>query len=251
MRTCMVIQPFDGGEFDKRFRDVFTPAIQKAGMKPYRVDEDPTTTVIIDRIENIIRDADACLADISIPNANVWYEVGYAFAARKDVVMVCKKGVTLPFDVRHRAIIHYVQDSPTDFKQLQSDITQRLLAFDKVEKAIEEITQVKPSYGLNPHETVTLIILMEDSLASSDGIPGYQLARDMEKAGFTKAGAAMGMQGLIKKKFATKSQVKNNFDDPYDCYAITELGIEWCLNNQDRINTQYEEPTQGDDDIPF
>jgi hypothetical protein len=38
MARCFVIQPFDrGGPYDKRYRDVLTPAIQEAGLEPYRV----------------------------------------------------------------------------------------------------------------------------------------------------------------------------------------------------------------------
>ena len=36
-----MIQPFDGARFDKRFADVFSPAIEAAKMEPYRVDRDP------------------------------------------------------------------------------------------------------------------------------------------------------------------------------------------------------------------
>lgn len=41
MSTCFVIQPFDGGPFDKRYDDVIAPAIVAAGLEPYRVDRDP------------------------------------------------------------------------------------------------------------------------------------------------------------------------------------------------------------------
>ena len=38
MGRCFVIQPFDQGPFDKRYDDVFAPAICDAGLEPYRVD---------------------------------------------------------------------------------------------------------------------------------------------------------------------------------------------------------------------
>ena len=40
MPTCFVIQPFST-KFDKRFRDVYKPALEKAGLNPYRVDQAP------------------------------------------------------------------------------------------------------------------------------------------------------------------------------------------------------------------
>jgi hypothetical protein len=45
MPRCFVIQPFDKGPYDKRYKDVQVPAITDAGLEPYRVDEDPSVTV--------------------------------------------------------------------------------------------------------------------------------------------------------------------------------------------------------------
>lgn len=33
MPICFVIQPFDSGRFDKRFDDVYKPAIEAAGLE--------------------------------------------------------------------------------------------------------------------------------------------------------------------------------------------------------------------------
>ncbi len=89
MTTCFVIQPFDGGKFDKRFSGVYKPAIEQAGLEAYRVDSDPGVSVPIESIEKGIRQATICLADISTDNPNVWYELGFAFASKRPVVMVC------------------------------------------------------------------------------------------------------------------------------------------------------------------
>ena len=51
MQTCFVIQPFDGGRFDKRYDDVYAPAIRDAGLEPYRADRDVKAEVLIDAIE--------------------------------------------------------------------------------------------------------------------------------------------------------------------------------------------------------
>lgn len=91
MATCFVIQPFDSGKFDKRFHDIYKPAIEAAGLEAYRVDQDPGVQVPIDSIEKGIRQAAVCLADITADNPNVWYELGFAYAAGKPVVMVCSE----------------------------------------------------------------------------------------------------------------------------------------------------------------
>jgi len=84
---CFVIQPFDdGGKFDKRYEEVYKKAIDKAGIEAYRIDKDPSTRNI--EIEEKIASSKICFADITEDNPNVWYELGYAFARGKDVVMV-------------------------------------------------------------------------------------------------------------------------------------------------------------------
>lgn len=128
MPRCFVIQPFDeGGPYDKRYRDVLLPAIKDAGLDAYRVDEDPSSSVLIDDIENNIRSSEICLADITPDNPNIWYEVGFAFANNRPVVMICAKPRPKdpPFDVRHRHLIYYKQDSPSDFAKLKADVTER------------------------------------------------------------------------------------------------------------------------------
>ena len=87
--TCFVVQPFDKGRFDKRFEDTFEPALVDAGLEPYRIDKDPSLDVLIDAIEEGIREAAVVLADVTTNNPNVWYELGYAYAARKPVILLC------------------------------------------------------------------------------------------------------------------------------------------------------------------
>ncbi len=130
MPRCFVIQRFDKGAYDKRYRDVLVPAIELAGLEAYRVDEDPGSTVVIEDIEKGIRESAICLADITPDNPNVWYEVGFALANGKPVVLICakKRPTRFPFDVHHRQVIQYSLDSPRDFEELKGQIASRLKA---------------------------------------------------------------------------------------------------------------------------
>jgi hypothetical protein len=126
-----VIQPFDdGGKFDKRYADVFEPAIRDAGLEPYRVDNDPSVTIPIEEIQDGIRRASVCLADITMDNPNVWFELGYALASNKEICLICSEERTgkYPFDVQHRTITKYRVESKSHYSCLQSEITERLRA---------------------------------------------------------------------------------------------------------------------------
>src|ERR1017187_4179022 len=110
---CCVFQPFDKGAHDKRYEDTLAPAIKAAGLEPYRVDRDDGAVIPIETLHDEIRSATLCLADIGTRNANVMYELGYAIASGKDVVIICSNQLAdaFPFDIRHRGIIQYAADS--------------------------------------------------------------------------------------------------------------------------------------------
>ena len=126
MDKCFVIQPFDNGTYDKLFIETFKPAIIKAGFEPYRIDKDLSVRVPIENIEKGIVESAICFAEITTDNPNVWYELGYAFACKKDVVMICsdeRQGYKYPFDIQHRQIISYKTKSKSDFDNLEENIT--------------------------------------------------------------------------------------------------------------------------------
>jgi hypothetical protein len=243
MPRCFVIQPFDKGEFDKRYDEVFVPAVVAAGLEAYRVDRDPSVIIPIETIEKNIRDADACLADISRENPNVWFEVGYAMACGKEVVLVCMEGSKFPFDVRHRTIITYTTHSPRDFDTLRESITERLLARAKQKQTIEEISSLKPTHGLTNAEMIALALIMENRLTPSDGLYPSAIADDMMKAGYAKFAAALALEGLLRKQLAEVEKDHDYNGNSFDIYKITNDGINWCMKNQNLFVLQQEPPS--------
>ena len=158
MLTCFVIQPFDDGkQYDKRYKDVFEPAIRAAELEPYRVDQDPSVSVPIDDIEQGIEYSGVCLAEISTDNPNVWFELGYAIARKRDVVLVCsdERKTPFPFDVQHRKIIQYSTQSPSDFETASSKITAQLKAVLKKREELgmlSSLSSVSKVEGLEQYE---------------------------------------------------------------------------------------------------
>jgi hypothetical protein len=125
-KKCFIIRPFSD-VYDKRDEDIFSPAIKSIGIFPYCVSGDHGKINIIDDIEKGIRNSCICFADITTDNPNVWYEVGFAFACEKKVILVCSNERTgdFPFDVRHRDIIPYKTDSLRDFNALRDKIENK------------------------------------------------------------------------------------------------------------------------------
>ncbi|HKR06064.1 MAG TPA: hypothetical protein VJY62_15615, partial [Bacteroidia bacterium] len=141
MEKCFIIQPFDNGTFDKRFTDIFQPAILKANLEPYRIDKDLSVRIPIDDIEKGIMEASICFAEITSDNPNVWYELGFALACKKDVVMVCsdERSGKFPFDIQHRQIIIYATSSKSDFEELEDTITKKIKAFQQSTKTAKTL----------------------------------------------------------------------------------------------------------------
>jgi len=160
MSTCFVMQPFDGDVYDKRYETVFAPAIKAANLEPYRVDHDPSVSVPIASIEKGIRSAQLCFAEITMDNPNVWFELGFAIAAEKDVVMVCseERKTNFPFDVQHRTIITYRTGAPQDFDELRGKITTRIKALLAKQGEISKASSMSPIQNTGVFKTTADVI---------------------------------------------------------------------------------------------
>jgi len=258
MATCFVIQPFDAGKFDKRFADVFSPAIIAAGLEPYRVDQDPNVEVPIDAIENGILAASVCLADITKDNPNVWYELGFAFASGRRVVMVCgdeRTGGKYPFDIQHRTIIPYLSDSTRDFEKLKADITARLLALTRSGEAMRQLAeseQVAPVEGLSQPELVVLASIAGVRTDPTGALSVHLAKGDVERAGFTPIGFSLGLRRLQKKGFIELYEAEDR-DGNYEAVKVTADGWEWLDKNEDKFILRKPNSTEKllSEDVPF
>ena len=69
-------------DFNALWDRAFAPAIARLGYEPVRADQDTGALIVTQMIERIYF-ADLVLADMTIPNGNVYYEVGVRHAAQK------------------------------------------------------------------------------------------------------------------------------------------------------------------------
>jgi hypothetical protein len=264
---CFVMQPFDGGMYDRLYDEVFAPAIRDADLVPYRVDSDPGASIPIQTIEQQITDSVACFGEISEDNPNVWFELGYAIAREKPLCLVCSTSRTkFPFDVQHRKIIKYpTQRTPKDFEELKREITSRLVAVISKDQdrrqnaeAASTLSVVPETSGLAPHELLALTFVFQEHF--DDGISPWSLAQEMQKGGYVKAAANLAITGLIRKSFVEQKEVTiDDLDNPpyiANNFFVTDTGQEWLIRNQHKLNLKLrsaEEPGGGltDDDIRF
>jgi hypothetical protein len=224
------------------------------------VDQDPASLIPIEDIEAGIRRSDACFAEITTDNPNVWFELGYAIAARKPVVMVCSdERVRFPFDVQHRSIIKYQSESPRDFQELAASITKRLKAAMETQlqvESVEDLSPTAPTEGLTPHELVALITIAAMTV-DGDPLTSYSLRQEMERAGYTDVACALSIRGLEKKEYISRQSAYDSHDNEYWGFIATGDGLDWLQSNQDRLKLKqttddfFVPPLEVEDDLPF
>src|SRR6478752_960594 len=69
-------------DFNALWDKAFAPTIKSLGFDPIRADQDTGALIITQMVERIFF-ADLVLADMTIPNGNVYYEVGVRHAAKR------------------------------------------------------------------------------------------------------------------------------------------------------------------------
>lgn len=89
--------------------------------------------------------SDLIMADISNGNPNVMFELGLALPMKKPVILICRRGVPIPFDIKTYRVIFYDRSRLDDtllllvknvfsHKDVKELVTQEILAHQK-EKA--------------------------------------------------------------------------------------------------------------------
>lgn len=264
MPTCFVIQPFND-IYNKRFESLYKPAIEAAGMNAYRVDQDSSAVVLVEAIETNIKRAAVCLADISEDNPNVWYELGFAYAAGRPVVMACsdQRGRTakpFPFDIQHRAIVTYKTEAPQDFQVFQQRLADKLKAMLEQGETLEEMAEqanVASVDGLSSQELNVLAVTASN--VAQDDLPTslYTVRNDCDRAGLNNLGFNVGMRRLRAKGFLESVQLSDEqtYED-YPGVQVTEKGWQWIEANEDKFtfhSTGAKKATDAafDDSIPF
>ena len=87
-------------DFNRVYREYIRPALELAGLEPFPRGRGDTCRPHHHRHVSGLLVADLVVADLTIENPNVWYELGVRHALRaRGVVIVCGGRVTTAFDL--------------------------------------------------------------------------------------------------------------------------------------------------------
>jgi len=99
-----VVMPFSETWSQTVYTEMLKPGIEGAGFKVARGDSIVRVGDLGTNLWKSITQAGLVVAEVSVPNPNVYYEIGLADALGKDVFLFKQEGVTLPADFSG---IHY------------------------------------------------------------------------------------------------------------------------------------------------
>ena len=132
-----VLMPFDP-EFDDVYELGIKAACQRAGTHCERVDKQIFQEIILQKVYEQVLKADVVVADLSGRNANVFYEVGYAHASGKIVVLIAKSVDDIPYDLQNYQCIIYDRD----FNILREQLAERIACFcENRDRSDDDITK--------------------------------------------------------------------------------------------------------------
>jgi tetratricopeptide (TPR) repeat protein len=139
-------------DFNRVYSEYIRPALELAGLEPFRADEETRAGHIITDMFQELLVADLVVADLTIENPNVWYELGIRHALRaRGVVIVCGGRVTTAFDLyTDRKLRYALKDGAPDPTFLEDD-KNKLAEMVKATMDAWHGLKISPVYHLMPN----------------------------------------------------------------------------------------------------
>jgi tetratricopeptide (TPR) repeat protein len=150
---AFIAMPFgtkEGIDFNAVYKDLIEPGLQQAGLEVFRADQETRAGDIREDMFQELLLADLVVADLSIDNANVWYELGVRHGLRARGVVLIQRSdrPTQPFDVyTDRKLSYRLKDGKPDPAHLEAD-RDALAAVARATLASWRGRKISPVYAL-------------------------------------------------------------------------------------------------------
>jgi tetratricopeptide (TPR) repeat protein len=238
----------EGVDFNEVYRQLIKPALADAGFSVFRADEEQRAgSISTDMFQELLL-ADLVVADLSIDNPNVWYELGVRHALRaRGVIQIQSQRDRMPFDVYvERTLRYHLKDGLPDPSHLEDD-KRALARFAQETMDSWYSLRISPVYHLLPFlkepDWKSLRVgkagqLWEEheawerriELARRNGRPGNILVyADEVPTQFLRAeahrAAGNALLTLGQFKFALEQYEKALDADPADAHSARQKGI--------------------------
>jgi hypothetical protein len=158
--VCFVLMPFGvkmdatgrAINFDHVYEQIFKPAVVAAELLPIRADEEQAQGFIHKLMYERLLLSEYAIADLTLLNANVYYELGVRHAAKPSTTVMTMAGQSgLPFDVAGLRVLPYALDptgNPVDALGASKALSDQLRNYVEQEFVDSPIYQLVT--GLKP-----------------------------------------------------------------------------------------------------
>ena len=103
---AFVIMPFNS-PYNEFYEKIIKKVCQELDVEVIRGDEIISTSIVMQDIIFQINTSNFIIAEVTEANPNVYYELGYAHAMQKQIILLAKKDTQIPFDISHYRVIYY------------------------------------------------------------------------------------------------------------------------------------------------
>ncbi len=139
-------------DFDRVYAELIRPALEDAGCEVFRADEEPRAGDIRTDMFQELLVADLVVADLTLDNPNVWYELGVRHALRaRGVVLVQGPRPNQPFDIYTDRKLRYALAGGAPDPATLGDARARLAKMARETLDASAARKVSPVYVLLDH----------------------------------------------------------------------------------------------------
>jgi hypothetical protein len=182
-RLCFVIGPIgDAGSDSRTHADWLLNGIIKpvflARFPDYsveRADEIKAPGDINSQVINRLMTAALVIADMSMHNANAFYELAVRHMVRLPTIHIIHKDWKIPFDVAPYRAIHFARKDYNDIEHARSELESVVRDVTKEGFEVENpITHARAKFELDQHATPALLALASELAALRGKIAGLE-----------------------------------------------------------------------------
>jgi tetratricopeptide (TPR) repeat protein len=145
-------------DFDTFYQQVLHPAIESAGMEPLRADEERDGGIIHKPMFERLVLCQFAVADLTLANANVFYELGVRHAVRPHTTVLVYNagGQRLPFDVAPLRAIPYEVDASGTIQKVSETIDEIALRLKSARDPVDDSPLYQLLDGIVPPDLARL-----------------------------------------------------------------------------------------------
>lgn len=146
-----IAMPFNDDKYNIIYNKYIKPMLKEMYYEPIRVDEKTNPGDVMEFVWKEINESAFVIADVSIANPNVLYEIGIAHTLGKEVIVLTDSPDEVPFDIRKNRYLSYSIYDEKSIKEMK----------EKLESAIKIISS-KMNYGFKEKTQILSIDEIEN-----------------------------------------------------------------------------------------